>query len=242
VKDRLPDRIAADIRRKIRDRELVVGDRLSGHRDLAAEYSVSVGSVREALSMLASAGLIEAHVGRGTFVVEEDDVKPLPEPVARHEIEELLEARQALELQLVVLAAERATVSDLKLMWRAFEQLEAAISNPVAYAQADREFHLAIAKAARNGYLLRAFAEIRRIMKPDIELSAQAAVQRFGDLRSGIDAHRALAEAIAAHDPLLASQALAEIVNRSTPFVLGLHALTSNRVQRETSSSNADPA
>jgi GntR family transcriptional repressor for pyruvate dehydrogenase complex len=227
AKESLPEKIAADIRRKIRSGALQVGDRLPGHRELATEYSVSVSSVREALTMLTSTGLVEAHVGRGTFVVEEDCVTQLHEPVERHEVEELLEARQALELQLVVLAAERATSADINHMWRAFEQLEKAVRSPAAYAQADRQFHLAIAKAARNQYLLRAFAEIRRLMKPDIELSAQAAVQRFGDLRSGVEAHRGLAEAIAAHDPRLASQALAEIVNRSTPFVLGLHALTS---------------
>src|SRR4051812_43722169 len=55
----LPAGIADQMRRRILTGELSPGTRLPGHRELAAMYSVSVGSVREAISMLVSAGLVE---------------------------------------------------------------------------------------------------------------------------------------------------------------------------------------
>ena len=58
------------MRRRILTGELPPGTRLPGHRELAQQYGVSVGSVREAISMLVSGGLIETQAGRGTYVGE----------------------------------------------------------------------------------------------------------------------------------------------------------------------------
>ena len=66
----LPAGIAAELRGRILRGELQPGARLPGHRELAAMYAVSVGSVREAISMLVSARLVETRAGSGTFVVD----------------------------------------------------------------------------------------------------------------------------------------------------------------------------
>ena len=57
----LPASIASQLRGQILRGELGPGAQLPGHRDLASIYSVSVGSVREAISMLISTGLIETR-------------------------------------------------------------------------------------------------------------------------------------------------------------------------------------
>ena len=64
----LPAIIASELRGQILRGELKPGAQLPGHRELAAMHAVSVGSVREAISMLISAGLIETRPGRGTYV------------------------------------------------------------------------------------------------------------------------------------------------------------------------------
>ena len=64
----LPVDIADRMRRRILSGELPPGTRLPGHRELAQLYGVSVGSVREAIDMLVSGGLIETQAGRGTYV------------------------------------------------------------------------------------------------------------------------------------------------------------------------------
>ena len=64
----IPATIATNVRAQILRGELPAGTQLPGHRELAAMYSVSVGSVREAISMLVSSGLIQTRAGRGTYV------------------------------------------------------------------------------------------------------------------------------------------------------------------------------
>jgi GntR family transcriptional regulator len=62
------DRIAADLRRKIRGGQLKPGDQMPVETTLKDEYRVSLVTMRRALDMLAAEGLIEKHHGRGTFV------------------------------------------------------------------------------------------------------------------------------------------------------------------------------
>src|SRR5579872_5334810 len=65
---RLAVAISADLRRRIWSGELRPGDRLPANRELAASLGVSLGSVREAISMLIGDGLVETRTTRGTFV------------------------------------------------------------------------------------------------------------------------------------------------------------------------------
>jgi GntR family transcriptional regulator, transcriptional repressor for pyruvate dehydrogenase complex len=227
-RENLPATIAGDLRRQIRSGDLEPGGQLPGHRELAALYSVSVGSVREAISMLISAGLVETRAGRGTYVVDGEDLPPptsTVEPLGRREVEELIEAREVIELQLAELAARRASPEQLQKLKRCLAAMEAAAASPDGYPDADVEFHLALAEAAGNRYLLKAMTDTRALLKQDMELGAEAAIRRFGDLSISIADHRRLVEAIEAGDPEGARRVLAEIVSRNHRFVLGLYAL-----------------
>ena len=112
--------------------------------------------------------------------------------------EELTEAREVIEVQLAALAAERATPEQVEALRRATERMEAAAANPYEYPEADVEFHLALAEAAGNRYLLQAMVDIRALLRQDMELGAEAAIRRFGDLRPSVESHRRLLEAIGA--------------------------------------------
>lgn len=65
----LYQQVAADIRRRIVAGDMAVGSQIPPHRELAAEYGVSVITINKALSGLVSEGLLHSHVGRGTFVM-----------------------------------------------------------------------------------------------------------------------------------------------------------------------------
>ena len=172
-------------------------------------YSVSVGSVREAISMLVSAGLVETQAGRGTYVSSGssaagrrlDLVHSLPPgPLERAEVEELVEARELIEAQLAALAAERGTPQQIARLRACIEQMEVAAASPLAYPDADVEFHLALAEAAGNRYLLQTMLDFRSLLRQDMELGAEAAIRRFGDLRVSVESHRQLVDAIEAGD------------------------------------------
>ena len=119
---------ASRLRGQILRGELKPGAQLPGHRDLASMYSVSVGSVREAISMLISTGLIETRAGRGTYVANASLPADAPGPrpkLQREEVEELTEARRVIEVRLAALAAERATPEQVEALRRAVERMDA---------------------------------------------------------------------------------------------------------------------
>ena len=230
----LPAAIAAELRARIEAGELSPGAQLPGHRDLAARFDVSVGSVREAISMLVSAGLVETRAGRGTFVADafaDDGVvaRVAGAPLDRREVEELIEARRVIEGHLAAMAAERATPEQIERLYAAVDHIDEAQADARAYGVADVEFHLVLAEAADNRYLLRALLDIRSHLRADMELAAEVAIRRFGNLGFSVDSHRELADAIAGRDPETARTLLASMVQRNRDAVVGLYALAPPR-------------
>ena len=227
-RETLPASIAGRLRGQIAAGELQPGRQLPGHRELATLYSVSLSSVREAISMLVSAGLVETRPGRGTYVAATGTAPSLARagpPLSRKEVEELVEARVVIEVQLARLAAERASPAQVLALRGAVDRMDLAAASPSDYPDADVDFHLALAEAANNRYLLQAMTDIRALLRDDMELGAEAAIRRFGNLDISVESHRLLAEAVAARDRNLAERIAGEIVNRNREFVLGLYAL-----------------
>lgn len=218
--------IADRLRQRILHGRLQPGERLPGHRDLAASFSVSMGSVREAISMLISEGLVETRAGSGTFVARE--VRPSrgvvrDHPLDRKQIEELIEAREVLEPRVVALAAQRALAEQVRRLWEAVEQMEEAASDPKAFAEADVELHMAIAEASGNRFLMKATMDARSMIERDMELSAEVGIRRLGSLQFSVDAHRRLIAAIAAGEAEKARQIMLNILRRNHEFVLSLY-------------------
>lgn len=222
----LPDTIAARLRATIAGRDLPPGARLAGHRDLARQYGVSVGSVREALSMLMSEGLVEMRPGRGTFVAASAATSALREgPLSSSEIEDVLEARRVIEGRIAALAAERATPAQLQAIDAALARMDAARDHPETYVGADLEFHLAVAAAANNRYLDRMMNDLRDLLREDMRLSVETAFRRTGTLRPSVTLHEALAQRIQERDAAGAEQASLAILERNEQFVRALYAI-----------------
>jgi GntR family transcriptional regulator len=64
------EKIANELREEIRAGQLAPGDRLPSEEDLKSRFGKSPGTIREALRVLQSEGLIEKQHGRGSFVRE----------------------------------------------------------------------------------------------------------------------------------------------------------------------------
>ena len=122
------------------------GEALPAERDLAARFSVSRDTVREAIRELAEAGYLVSKRGRygGTFV---NDPLPVaaqtPEPLDGSEIEDVLGLREILELGAVRAAAARTlSAADRELLWARLR--EAASSSEADYRRLDSRLHLTI--------------------------------------------------------------------------------------------------
>lgn len=194
--------------------------------------------------MLIGDGLIETRAGRGTFVAEVARV-PIGAsvPVTRKAIEELIEARELLGLSIVAMAAERASLAHVERLREHVELLQVAAADPEAFPEADLEFHLALAEAAGNRFLLSAIRDLRQLLRKDMELSAEAGIRRFGSLQYSVDAHRELVDAIEDGDPETARRVLFEIMSRHHEFVMGLYALAApNEDDRRRPDGGGEPA
>jgi GntR family transcriptional repressor for pyruvate dehydrogenase complex len=210
----------------IQTRVLQPGDQLPGHRDIAAKHEVSLGSAREAISLLIGDGLVETRHGRGTFVAEESRLSVRSTaPVSREEVEELIEARELIGLQIVAMAAERASADHIRRLREVVARMQEVVSDADAYPDADVDFHLLVAEAAHNRFLRQAMHQLSALIREDIELAATAGIRRFGSLQYSVDAHSELVDAIEGGDPEEAKRVLLEILSRHHEFVIALYAI-----------------
>jgi GntR family transcriptional regulator len=69
------ERLANDIRDKIRSGELKPGDKLPSISQLRDQFSISYGSVRGAMLVLKAENLIEGRQGDGVFVKDPNSSK-----------------------------------------------------------------------------------------------------------------------------------------------------------------------
>jgi len=86
--------VASALRRRLRDGRWAVGDKIATLEELEREFDVARVTVRQAIELLQSEGLLKSHQGRGTFVtktVEHDrwlqlatDWASLIEPIRDH--------------------------------------------------------------------------------------------------------------------------------------------------------------
>ncbi len=167
---RLYEGIVEQIQRLIRDKVLAPGDQLLPERQLAEKLGVSRTAVRESLTALASKGLIEITPGGGAYV-KEASIDSLIEPLAtimlqeQESVHHLLEARKILEKEIVKLAAQRATSTDLFRIREAAIAMQQDVEQGFCADEADVDFHLAIAQASQNPVLYNMMSMLSGLMK-----------------------------------------------------------------------------
>jgi len=208
-------RVVADrIQGLIRDENILPGERLPSERDLATKLSVSRASLREALIALELGGVIEVRGGSGVYVSEppEEETK-LPE--AGPGPFEVLSARRLIESEVAAIAARVATDSAIDEILKAVQEMEKHHADKAHNEQADRNFHLAIARATGNSAFVGAVAYLwdqRGRLWHKLKEHFQTEELRQETLKD----HRRILEAIAAHDPAGARKAMRAHLERVT--------------------------
>ncbi len=212
--DRLYKKIARQLSDLIDAGEFAPGERLPAERQLAEQLGVSRPSVREALIALEIEGKVEVRVGAGVFVVA-----PALAPVlaAAEEGEgpfELIRARWMVEGETAACAAREATPADLAAIRAAVDDLARLQVGAERTDAPDRAFHLAVARATHNGPVAAVVQLLwdqgRGAMWKLMERHFETPALRAATLRD----HRAVLDAIAAHDPAAARAAMRHHLER----------------------------
>ena len=144
------DRLAGRIRRG----EFKAGDKLPTEYEITRAFGVSRTVVREAMSRLQAAELVETRHGVGTFVRQGAGSAPFRiapvETATLNELIAILELRLSIEAEAAALAASRRSQAHLAAMRRALDAFSRQVAQAKDAVQADFRFHLAIAKATGN--------------------------------------------------------------------------------------------
>lgn len=138
------------------------GDRLPRIEDLAKSMKVSKPTISEALRVLSGGGVVDVQRGAtGGVVVASDNVPITMIRLAAGgraaALSDLVEARRPIEIELAILASQRATAEDLDTLREAVKGLEEATDDPSASGsrllQWDSLFHYGMGRAARSELL-----------------------------------------------------------------------------------------
>ncbi|MDB5807135.1 MAG: GntR family transcriptional regulator [Betaproteobacteria bacterium] len=139
---------------RIKSGALKVGDKLPTESELVATYGVSRTVVREAISHLQAAGLVETQHGIGTFVLEQSGGANFridaSEMSTVMDVLAVLELRISLETEAAGLAAQRRSEGQLEQLRRALAALIENVAQAGDAASPDYQFHLQIALATGN--------------------------------------------------------------------------------------------
>jgi DNA-binding FadR family transcriptional regulator len=161
----------------IRDGSLHEGDRLPAERMLAQQMEISRRTLREAISVLVDAGVLEARPGGGVYVVSE--VIPV-ELLARrsqikaNEIAAILEARRVIEPRVAQLAALYGSDEDFERMQKVIEfQRHCPPDDHARFRHLDMRFHITMARATHN----RKLVEIMRDLLDDLQVVTDMALR-----------------------------------------------------------------
>lgn len=201
------------ITRFIIDQGYRPGDLLPAEPELARALGISRSSLREAMKVLQTLGVVETVHGRGTFVGR-FSFDPLVDGLAfriridLHQnvqtVRELLEIRMILESALVERMAGTCTPEHLAELRAILERMDARAAQGEEFPEEDRAFHEALYRPLGNALivrLLQAFWEVIMLVRDELS---------FEDVSPAVTAsnHRRIVEALAAGDGPAAAAAM----------------------------------
>ena len=162
--------ISEDIAQQILDLissgNLAPGQRLPSERELCKNFGAARSSLREALRGLSMIGVLTARVGEGTSVAA-DGGKFLGKIIEwrliteKHDIENLLEVRIALEGIAAANVARDGSEADITKLATLLAKMKSAVKDKKQFAALDLEFHVTLAKASGNSLLFDLISMIR---------------------------------------------------------------------------------
>ncbi len=221
--------IADQIRSSILSGEFAPGDKLPPERELAEMFGVSRPSVREALNVLASSGLVQSYQGGGTVVMSLVDTtgsNTLSEliRVQQDRALDVIEVRKCMESWTAWYAAERALPEDIRRLEEIINGMERNLDGMLPSEDLDANFHIVVARATHNIVWLHLMQSLFDAMKEFQQSVWRAVYITNEDHHQLFRHHHSIFEAIrlkdseAARDSMVAHLTFAE--QRSTAYVL----------------------
>ncbi len=175
------DRVLKVFKEALITGKLVPGERLPSEIELSRHLSISRGSIREAMKILAAFGIVEIRRGDGTYIAQSDH-KVIFDPLlfslilSNAKVRELVELRELMEFAIVKLVIENAGDEELNYVEEMITQMEDLIENYgqigiVELVQSDLDFHRALGKATKNRLVEKIYNFVMDFFTPYIRVT-----------------------------------------------------------------------
>ncbi|MDA8081445.1 MAG: FCD domain-containing protein [Actinomycetota bacterium] len=222
---RISSIIVDRVKALIREGKLRPGDRLPTERELCSSFGIGRATVRDALRILETIGLVEVRVGSrgGAFVKAPSSLQigaGLNDMLAAAAISaaEVREARLTFELGLIDLICERITDEDMRVLEEICDRTRTAVQEDNYTLNLSLEFHTALARCAHN----RALDMIIETFQISLEMFERPVKEGESSQGTpGVQEHFDIVEAIKAKNAPLA-KAIMELHRSRTPKRLRL--------------------
>jgi DNA-binding FadR family transcriptional regulator len=209
----LSEEVAKQLQQQIASGKYILGQKLPCEPKLMEEFGVGRSSIREAVRVLANAGIVRVQQGLGTFVEFKNGATvPWYERLRDAKGYELNEVRQLLELKIAEKAALNRTVKDISTLKKLLKnRYDAVLKNDIeACIEADIRFHVAIADATKNDIL----ADLYKTIAAQIKRSFKEVYHDTHVFLSRHAEHTALLKSIIDRNPKKAWQCVAKITGQ----------------------------
>jgi DNA-binding FadR family transcriptional regulator len=206
--------IVSQVEEAIRQGELQPGARLSSERDLMVQFGVSRSTVREALRVLESNGLVRSRPGeqRGAEILA-FSAEPLAQSIRslvqieRLTLYDLIFFRMLVEGTLSGLAAAFHEGPDLEILTSRIERMQAAVhEDSRAFSLADVAFHEGVAEISGNRLLIVCNEVVRVSVSNLIAEKIASGERREEKMDDAVNRHSAVYHAIRSGDAQKAIQ------------------------------------
>jgi DNA-binding FadR family transcriptional regulator len=214
------EEVLAQIEQRIVADGLTVGDRLPGERQLAGQLRVSRSSVREAMRVLETLGVVSSQAGRGPdagAVLTSRPDTALTDLLRLHLGLSTLSMREVIDTRLMIeqwsagQAAHRG--AGLEPMAEALARMEEPGLSAEEFVEHDTAFHTALAAASGN----RLVAAIMQALRDAVRRYGIDAVERLGDTAVLRADHHRIYQAVEAGDAGTAIVAVADHLAHAYP-------------------------
>ena len=174
----LADKVADSIYKMIKtENKFEAGEKLPNENEMAKMFGVSRTTLREAVKILATAGVLEIKRGRGT-VVSKNIVnvdKTELENINSYKIKlvDLFEVRLAIEPEVAFWAAQRATDEEIAEIEKRGLAVEKTLIMHKDRTEDELLFHKSIAEAAHNEFMIELLPMIFKAIERGVAISEQ---------------------------------------------------------------------
>lgn len=200
---RLADRVAAILSEEIESGRLAEGDKLPTEVELVKQLGVSRTVIREAVSRLRNAGLVEPRQGRGVFVMPRR-TRPLDLEAeasgTKSKVMQIVEVRRAMEGEAASLAATRATPDDVTRMRQSLAAIDEAVAAGGDGVDEDLAFHQSIAESTGNAVMVSTVRYLGEVMRGGIRVTRANEARRDDFIEAVRVEHHAILAAIESGD------------------------------------------